>query len=281
MKKKDKGVECTICNFWYHIECQSVSIEMYNFLRLDKKLHWYCACCNGSVAKIYTSVTALHRQNEQLEKHLDEVQTSVESCGNKIDTQGNALDEIKNELISLREDIPSLVQKRVHSALEERSERVRREDFIMFFNVPESAETERSDRIKEDTAYIIKLCENDLGAEGVCASISDCVRIGKQDSGGRPLPLKVRMPTREVRAQIFKNAYKLAKNPDEKKQKIAISRDLTQQQREENRNSLEELRRKRIEYPEDTWGRRRNEVVKLPRKSAPVPATQATPVPFQ
>jgi len=34
------GVECEVCEKWFHLKCAGVAIGTYKALELDKSLHW-------------------------------------------------------------------------------------------------------------------------------------------------------------------------------------------------------------------------------------------------
>jgi hypothetical protein len=37
-----KGIQCEICEKWYHIKCQDISEESYKALKEIHTAHWYC-----------------------------------------------------------------------------------------------------------------------------------------------------------------------------------------------------------------------------------------------
>src|SRR5580693_4121381 len=45
----DWALECEMCDEWYHIKCQGIEEDEYDFLNKHKSVHWYCNACNKSV----------------------------------------------------------------------------------------------------------------------------------------------------------------------------------------------------------------------------------------
>ena len=50
----DKALECSCCNYWYHISWAEISEEAYTYLNNNPNLpgiKWYCALCDKRVSK--------------------------------------------------------------------------------------------------------------------------------------------------------------------------------------------------------------------------------------
>ena len=76
--EEDSALQCKICDFWYHINCQKVSELEYAFMMdLKDTVHWYCEVCNRSVAKVIQMVTKIQLKQNQLETKVSEVQQDV------------------------------------------------------------------------------------------------------------------------------------------------------------------------------------------------------------
>ena len=62
---KDKGVQCEICEVWFHCKCQGISDETYKVMKKEQSLHWYCAGCEKGFAKILESVTKIQKKTRK------------------------------------------------------------------------------------------------------------------------------------------------------------------------------------------------------------------------
>ena len=48
----DKGLQCEVCEDWFHCKCVGVSAQLYQRLKENECLHWYCIPCNSEVESI-------------------------------------------------------------------------------------------------------------------------------------------------------------------------------------------------------------------------------------
>ena len=68
VKEKDMALECEICDDWFHIKCQEISVEEYNFLSEHASVHWYCFTCNKNVANVIKLVSSMKLRQEKFEE---------------------------------------------------------------------------------------------------------------------------------------------------------------------------------------------------------------------
>ncbi|KAG7165863.1 putative PHD-finger-containing protein 5, partial [Homarus americanus] len=56
VKDSDKAVSCDVCEVWFHIECEKLPEEVYNFMQDEEAegvLMWYCSHCKKGCAKLH------------------------------------------------------------------------------------------------------------------------------------------------------------------------------------------------------------------------------------
>ena len=70
VQDRDRGLLCEVCNTWYHIKCQGVLTEVYNFLQKNDGIHWYCHGCEKGVAKLLQSMALLQKRQDILEEDI-------------------------------------------------------------------------------------------------------------------------------------------------------------------------------------------------------------------
>lgn len=58
VQRKDKALECEICDAWFHTECESVSVpdQVCKFMveeEAGEQLHWNCRFCKKECNKLF------------------------------------------------------------------------------------------------------------------------------------------------------------------------------------------------------------------------------------
>lgn len=89
LQKIHKGVECSLCNLWVHLECEpDIDEILYGYLCKQSKaganVNWNCSSCSKSAAKLDMAVKDLARRMETMEmnreasdKRLDTVEAAA------------------------------------------------------------------------------------------------------------------------------------------------------------------------------------------------------------
>ena len=92
------GVECEVCESWFHCKCERVAVGTYKALEQDKTLHWYCSGCSRGVVNTWKR---LQEKQEALEKEV--VQIKEEMKGLKIWT--SKVSQLEKELSTDRAEL--------------------------------------------------------------------------------------------------------------------------------------------------------------------------------
>lgn len=244
---EDKALICAVCDKWYHIKCQRVSVSDYNFLqKTDESIQWFCKGCKGASQKLYKMLSLVHKRQDHIEKQ-------VEECKQSLDTQSKSMEKVCSDVSSLRNSLPIII----NDIYLDKQEQESRESNLIFFNIKEN--TNGNDKM-EDTVIVRAVCEEALN---INVDIKELQRLGKFVAGSeKDRPLKVTIEKRETRGGILRNSYKLRNNS--KFKKVGIGRDLTKKQRETNMVMRKDLLKMRVDQPEKTWGIRRDKIVELP-----------------
>lgn len=77
----DKGIQCDLCDNWFHAECQEVKDSSYNALiddQWDNQLIWYCKCCKKVSANIISKLVTLEKEVAQMKEHQLKDHTAVD-----------------------------------------------------------------------------------------------------------------------------------------------------------------------------------------------------------
>lgn len=72
----DFGVECEICDTWFHSKCEGISVSAYEAMQENKALHWYCAGCSSGVVKTWRK---LKDKQDQLEREVNNLKEEVKN----------------------------------------------------------------------------------------------------------------------------------------------------------------------------------------------------------
>lgn len=77
-----KGLDCDLCESWYHIECAAVSTTCYNAIRKGDGLMWFCPTCRSALHGALKKLEILSAENAALREEVREVRQAVEptSC---------------------------------------------------------------------------------------------------------------------------------------------------------------------------------------------------------
>ena len=51
VRQRDRGLECKVCDTWFHIGCEKVTVSQYDFLMQDenKTILWTCNKCRSNI----------------------------------------------------------------------------------------------------------------------------------------------------------------------------------------------------------------------------------------
>lgn len=211
----DKGLECGICHYWHHSQCQNVSENIYKALVEDsngsQQISWTCSGCRRGAQNLLEAVSLISVRQTTLEndvKGLKDANSAIES----------RLGEIENSNASTASAIIS-----------EMEERKRRANSIVLFNVPESTSDSPETRKKHDISEVRNLCQ-ELSEEA--PEIESIFRFG-QKNDKRPKSLRVRFKTKGGAANLFSHWTEVPLAERKKKSKVVMVQDQTPTQREE------------------------------------------------
>ena len=68
------GIECEVCERWFHCKCEKVAVGTYKALEQDKALHWYCGGCSRGVVNTWKR---LQEKQEFLEKEVVQIKEEI------------------------------------------------------------------------------------------------------------------------------------------------------------------------------------------------------------
>jgi hypothetical protein len=79
-KESDCGVQCEICEVWFHGNCQDVDENLYKTLsQYSTMIHWFCKTCNAGAGKILTMFANLRTKVDHIELELGRIRNQTYS----------------------------------------------------------------------------------------------------------------------------------------------------------------------------------------------------------
>jgi len=249
----DKALQCCICDKWFQSKCQRVTNSDYELLiKSDDSIQWYCKTCKGASQKLFKMITLLSKKQ-------DEMESKVEGLCKSITDQSHHLVSLREGVTEMKDNLPQLITEKLVNMFEDKVEEEKREANLIFFNVPE---TDNEGSLIDDEKFVKELCSDSLGVEDLI--INKVHRLGakpKSDKDKQRL-LKVVIRDGDARGRILRNAYKL-KDANVDHKKIGISKDLTQSQRDSNKQLRVRLEKLKKDKPNQKWAIRRGKIIEL------------------
>ena len=80
----DLSIECEICTYWFHIKCQNVNKQKYDFLVVDKTVHWYCNRCSVTAAKTMSMMNAIIQKQEATDLRLTGMEGNLKTLSTQV-----------------------------------------------------------------------------------------------------------------------------------------------------------------------------------------------------
>ncbi|KAJ8020545.1 hypothetical protein HOLleu_08693 [Holothuria leucospilota] len=129
VNKDDKGIQCELCELWFHASCQNILESQYQALVEDSKndspvLHWFCCYCNRSAVKILNGLMRMQQQ-------IDDLQQEVQASGSRLndieagkftDNMSSAVGEIASKKVmessqAVRRDVLDMEKRRMNAVI--------------------------------------------------------------------------------------------------------------------------------------------------------------------
>lgn len=107
------GLECEICERWFHCKCEAVPSATYKALEQDKALHWYCSGCSSGVINIWKK---LRERQDQLDDELRQIKEEVKGLKGgvvKIEQLEDMVKQERDRINKLEERIDEIASDRV------------------------------------------------------------------------------------------------------------------------------------------------------------------------
>jgi hypothetical protein len=264
----DRSLECEICKFWHHIDCEEVPILIYEAIENDPSgiLHWYCRKCNCSVVKIIEQVSSLDKRQSATEAKVRDIDMRVEDLESKVTDTNDSLDRINSTF-------DDVVNTKMEDTLRELQDRDRRKGNIIVFGVGESSNEDSAVRLEHDFKAV-----QDLGKAVDIENIEvdRIYRLGTVNSENKfflARPMKVVLKQHSAKGQILRQS-KTLRDKGGKWKDWYVKPDRTPKAREGTRALLAEIETRRAQGEQDL-GIRYGQIVQMRKdRRRPAPLSQ-------
>jgi chromosome segregation ATPase len=113
----EKGVQCELCEEWFHCKCEGVLEETYKIMK-QEKVHFYCGRCDKNVVQLLKTVLDLKTRQDRLEdriqKNQDEVKETIQDFVRKLmeeaKTKNENIEKLEKSVKDLKKEITKVIQ---------------------------------------------------------------------------------------------------------------------------------------------------------------------------
>ena len=108
----ERGIKCDLCRRWHHSECQGISKKDYELLsKVDTKLKWFCARCDGKMDDISEGYRKLDQKVEVLEGELVKMKREESEKQARMDVLESEVVKMKKEEREKQDRMERLVEE--------------------------------------------------------------------------------------------------------------------------------------------------------------------------
>ena len=252
---KDQGLQCEVCNEWFHARCQKISEDTYSSIKNEDSVHWYCYTCNKEVTRVIKSIPRFQARQDKFEHDLMKCQEnlallqiemkSVREQSSATDTKLETLVEAKL-VEGLERRVESRVDGKVKQLSEDMSETLeieKRKGNLVFHGLKEGKDSNDTNEKPHDWQMVEELLRNGLKLDP-SRHVDEVTRIGRS-AEGKIRPLRVKIKSMESRIEIMKRARDL-KDCEEFK-RVFIAPDLTRKQQQTDKDLRDHVKKFREE----------------------------------
>lgn len=253
-KGVSSGIQCDICDVWYHGGCVELTKKELDFYEsAGEGCSWICRKCRENIREVNRRVQKLEDENTTLRDQNRDIMEKLGSLITKIDSMRDEIvEQVKRDITSGME---SQIYNRVKERLDDDAESRKRECNLLIHGMINSRDDENLD---------INSCKNlfgrELGLKGVM--VVETIRLkGRNNENAdanshKGIPLLVKLKTPGQKWAIISKAKFLRESEVESNRKIRIVPDLTLKEREKDKQLRDTLIRRRENGERDLFIRK-------------------------
>ncbi|GJQ79167.1 hypothetical protein Trydic_g14700 [Trypoxylus dichotomus] len=240
----EKEITCDMCRNYIHTTCSGLSRTELQYLKnKDRKLSFHCPTCSD----LKLQLVKLH----ELASTVGALESELRTLKESMTSRDVKIDPIK---------VPD-----VECIIQEVSDRQRRKNNIILYNVSENVLNNRNDQVAADMELVGELLQMlDVSVDNLRT-----IRLGKFDSSRTDMkrPIKVCLPDGDIASKAFQRRQKL--RTSDKFKNVFLVKDKTPMQLKLYREARQELLTRKAAGETDVYIKYINDVPKVVKAGGP------------
>ena len=124
VERNEQGMQCELCDKWWHAGCVKIPESVYKVLGKLSSLHWFCEGCNSGARRMFVTLTKLNEKVDQLQLELESKANKVE-CSKLNDKVKKCEDRVKkceDSIEQIDDSFRKLVEAKLTTEVEKKVE---------------------------------------------------------------------------------------------------------------------------------------------------------------
>ncbi len=270
IKKKDKSINCSICNIPFHPSCYQISDAKYDILKEDDSLFWFCNSCRVVTVNIVNKLVNLERRFDAVEAENISLKNNIATVEKKLETM-QAKNKLLEEKIAESIEISKETKDKLHLKIERKDMKI--ENLKIKIDAIEQSMNSRSVRmlgipeVEEDKSLkdtIVNIANEKLDMPHMkCCDIEKLHRMGRVNQD-KPRDIIVTFTGQAMRDEFHKNRKK---SPMVNGNQIYINENLTTYRAKMFYDIRQLVKRNKVH---SVWTQHGNIMMKMEETSRPV-----------
>ena len=238
------SIACSVCNRWSHLNCSGLDQAVLKYFQAqqeDAGTHsWSCKGCNIAYVALNTRIRQVEKKQQELEESVRKLETGSAATEDRVSTLEDNLRHLSERTKHDKDSIIAAAAR--HMSMEQR-EREARKGNVVVYGLPEPPyEIKDGNRRQDMDKNVVGDMFEAIGADIRNDDVKFSARIGKMTEAiaNKPRPLKLSFRNQNAKEHLFDKARNLPKTAFNE---ISISPDLTDQQRKEDKELMDETNR--------------------------------------
>ena len=286
-KMQSRSMECQRCQTTFCRDCVNIGAKERTLINGRNDIFWLCTDCVNSVKTNWMvekdKEETLHLDSilSEMKQKLDNLETELKNKIDK-DTSRNIAKEVFVESVNKSEtvkqsgfitsrgevgnitpdastacmtyaDAAKQIVKEVLEVKTKTEESIEERKLnILVFNMNESTASSKEDQRIDDMGTFRDIC-NACDMPVPQSDIVKITRLGSPKADRKPRATMVTVKKEETKRALFRNLYKLKETENKQYEQIAMSHDMTFEEKENNRKLLDVANKKRNEEPSENY----------------------------
>lgn len=110
----EKGVQCELCESWFHCKCEGLQDDTYRLMKQDK-IHFYCGRCDKAAGRLLKNVSNLMKRQDKLEdeikKNNENIRILTDTFSEEAKTQAEKLKKLDKTAEDMKKETARISQE--------------------------------------------------------------------------------------------------------------------------------------------------------------------------